>query len=210
MSEPSKKPNRTIESYSPAKPEILSMAEQIPQIKQIHEMTANSPIEIFHMPKMKLIGREIRSGGPIAKEKTNELWEMILENGDFDIIQNLPSVIPNSFMAWTGNYTEEDGTFSYIIGKFVPDSTPIPKGFTLRVLPETLVAKGIYGQGYSMVDIYKKWGYTDNYRLFGWNAELVFDDDPDEHDWSQFCEQKLWTNLSPVRQMEPEDKKREG
>lgn len=203
MSEPIENIPRNFSSKD--KLEINSMAEQIAQIKGINEMTANSSVEIYYMPKMKLVGREIRSGGPIAKEKTNELWAMILECGDFDIIQNLPSVIPNSFMTWTGNYTEEDGTFSYIIGRFVPEDTPVPKGFTLRVLPETLVAKGIYGQGYSMIDVYKSWGYTDNYRLFGWNAELIFDEDPDEHDWLNFCEQKLWTNMSPVRKIEPEE-----
>ncbi len=170
-------------------------------MKKINEIVANSnEVEIFEMPEMKLIGREIRCGGPdFLRNKENELWEIILEDGLFEIIKNLPSLIPKAFMAWTGNYTHEDGTFSYIIGKFVPMDTPIPKGFTARLLPSTLVVKGIYGQGYSMTETYEKWGYTNNYEIYGWNAELVFEDDPDEHDWLHFCEQKLWTNIMPIK-----------
>ncbi len=52
--------------------------------------------------------------------------------------------------------------------------TPVPKGFAFRVLPATFVAKGIYDQGYSMVDVFKKMGYTQNYDLRGWNAEVYF------------------------------------
>jgi|GEM_PF-924912 len=173
-------------------------------MKRINEMVANiNEVEIFEMPPMKLIGRETRLGGRggFLKDKDKELWADILNDGSFETIKNLPSIIPGAFMAWTGNYTDEDETFSYIIGTFVPIDTPLPRGFTARLLPETLVAKGIYGQEYSMTDIYKSWGYTQNYELFGWNAELIFDDDPDEHDWLHFCEQKLWTNISPVKKL---------
>lgn len=170
-------------------------------MKHIREMAANiDQVVIFEMPEMKLIGRETRCGGPdFLSGKAEELWEIILEDGSFETIRHLPSIIPGAMMAWTGNYTEEDRTYSYIIGKFVPSDTPVPKGFTGRVLPETLVAKGIYGQEYSMISIYKSWGYTQNYELFGWNAEVVFDSDPDPHDWKHFCRKKQWTNISPVR-----------
>jgi hypothetical protein len=167
------------------------------EIKDIKDMRANiNEVKIYKMPRIKLIGRETRLGGcGFLNGKEKELWETIIEDGSFDIIKNLPSIIPESFMTWTGNYTGEDGTFSYIIGKFVPMDVPVPRGFTARLLPETLVAKGIYGQGYSMIDIYKSWGYTQNYELYGWNAELIFDDDPDEHDWVNFYKQQFWTYL---------------
>ncbi|HWT73514.1 MAG TPA: effector binding domain-containing protein [Mobilitalea sp.] len=173
-------------------------------MKKINEMTANiDEVEIFEMPQMKLVGREVRCGGPdFLRNKASELWEIILEDGSFEIIKNLPSIIPGAMMAWTGNYTEEDETYSYIIGKFVPFDTQVPKGFSGRILPETLVAKGIYGQGYSIINTYKSWGYTKNYELFGWNAEVVFEDDPDIHDWEHFCEKKQWTNISPVKKLD--------
>ncbi|HBL84370.1 MAG: hypothetical protein A2Y17_04920 [Clostridiales bacterium GWF2_38_85] len=211
MSKPNKNRTTTPESYHPKTPEIVNMMKKASEIKikSIEDMRANvNEVEILKMPQMKLIGRETRLGGRggFLKGKDKEIWETILEDGSFDTIQKLPYIIPKSFMAWTGNYTNEDGTFAYIIGKFVPMDTPVPRGFTARLLPETLVAKGIYGQGYSMIDIYKNWGYTQNYDLFGWNAELIFDDDPDEHDWLNFCEQKLWTNLSPVKKVDIENK----
>lgn len=173
-------------------------------MKQIREMAANvNEVEIFEMPQMKLIGKEIRCGGPdFLNHKADELWETILEDGSFETIRRLPSVIPGAMMAWTGNYTGEDGTYSYIIGKFVPFDTPVSKGFTGRVLPATLVAKGIYGKEYSMIETYKNWGYTQNYDLFGWNAEVVFEDDPDRHDWHNFCRDKKWTTISPVKKIE--------
>lgn len=159
-------------------------------MKKISELVANvNEVEICEMPEVKLIGKEMRGGGVLGNTAP-ELWKLCFEDGSIDVIRNLPSIIPKSLLGWNGNYTAEDDSYSNIVGILAPLDTPVPKGFTFRILPGTLVAKGIFGQGYSMIEVYKKMGYTQNYELRGWNAEIYFDDDPN-HD--------TWTNMSPVR-----------
>lgn len=159
-------------------------------MKKINELVANvHEVEICDMPELKLIGREIRCGGVIGN-RAPELWGICIEDGSLEVMKQLPSIIPNSILGWTGNYTEEDKSYSYIIGVFVSVETPVPRGFAFRILPPTLVAKGIYNEGYSMIETYKKMGYTQNYELRGWNAEIYFSEDPDR---------SKWTNISPVR-----------
>ncbi len=59
-------------------------------MKKISEMISNiDEVEIFEMPQMKLVGREVRCGGPdFLRNKASELWEIILEDGSFEIIKN--------------------------------------------------------------------------------------------------------------------------
>mgnify|MGYP000873578339 CR=1 FL=1 len=165
-------------------------------MKKISELKANVPeVEICEMPDIMLVGREIRCGGTLGflGNRAPELWDVCIQDGSLEVIKKLPSVIPHALLGWNGNYTEgDDQTFSYIVGALVPLGTPVPKGYACRILPATLVAKGIYGTGYAMIEVYKRWGYTQNYDLYGWNAELYFDSDPDPLQWSQ---------LSPVRRI---------
>jgi AraC-like DNA-binding protein len=157
-------------------------------VKKITELVANvNDVEIFEMPELMLIGKEIRYGGKLdfLGNRAPELWDLCIEDGSLDVIRALPSLIPNAIIGWNGNYTSEDETFSYIVGAFVPLGTPVPRGYACRILPATFVAKGIYDTGYAMIDTYKSWGYTQNYDLFGWNGELYFKDDPSPIKWSQ-------------------------
>ena len=160
-------------------------------MKQINELKANTEIEIFEMPEIKIIGKEIRSGGFLG-DTNGELWDACIADKSIDIIKKLPSLIKKSILCWTGNYTEEDDTFSIIEGVFVPLDTSVPKGFTFRILPATLVAKGLYGEKYSFIKDIKEMGYVTNYDLRGWNAEIYFDDDPKG-------DKIEWTCISPIR-----------
>lgn len=166
------------------------------KVKKISDLAANVPeVEICEMPELMIIGKEIRYGGTLSflGNRAPEIWDVCIEDGSLEVIRKLPSVIPNALIGWNGNYTaNDDETFSYIVGAFVPLGTPVPKGYACRVLPATLVAKGIYDTGYSMIETYKSWGYTQNYDLYGWNGELYFKDDPDPTKWSQ---------ISPVRKI---------
>ncbi|MDD5189611.1 MAG: hypothetical protein PHE50_01050 [Dehalococcoidales bacterium] len=165
------------------------------QTKNITKLVANvNEVEIFEMPELMIIGKEIRYGGKLAflGNRARELWDICIQDGSLEIIKKLPSLIPEGLVGWNGNYTSEDGTFSYLVGAFVPLGTPVPSGYACRILPATLVAKGIYDTGYAMIDTYKSWGYTQNYDLFGWNAELYLINDPSPTKWSQ---------LSPVKKV---------
>jgi len=166
------------------------------KVKKITELVAHvNEVEIFEMPELMLIGKEIRYGGKLKflGNRAPELWSICVEDGSLAAIGELPSLIPNALIGWNGNYTpNDDETFSYIVGAFVPIGTTVPRGYACRILPATLVAKGIYGTGYEMIETYKSWGYTQNYDLFGWNGELYFSDDPDPMKWSQ---------ITPVRKV---------
>lgn len=171
-------------------------------MKNISELKENvNEIEIFEMPEMKIIGKEIRCGGFIGNI-VGELWDMCLEDGSIEILKAMPRIIPNALLGWSGNYTHEDKTYSYIVGVFVPLDTEVPKGFTFRILPPTLVGKGLFGGGYSFIGELKKQGYVTNYELRGWNVDLFFKDDPK-------TEKVTWTNLSPIRTITKTDFKEE-
>jgi predicted transcriptional regulator YdeE len=161
-------------------------------MKKINELKANvNEVEICEMPEVKLIGKEIRCGGVLGN-RAPELWDICIKEGSLEVIKNLTSIIPSTLLGWSGNYTDEDKSFSYIIGVFTSIDTPVPEGFAWRMLPATFVAKGIYGTGYAMVEAYTKMGYTQNYELLGWNSEIYFyKDDPEPF--------RKWSQLTPVR-----------
>jgi hypothetical protein len=121
-----------------------------------------------------------------------ELWQACIEDGSLEIIKKLPSLIPNSLIGWTGNYSHgDDNSASYVVGVFVPFDTPIPLGYACRILPATLVAKGIYGTAYpSVIETYEKMGYIHNSELFDWWGEIYFRDDPSP---------TMWSPLVPIR-----------
>lgn len=161
-------------------------------MKKINELKANvNEVEICEMPEVKIIGKEIRCGGVLGN-RAPELWNMCIKDGSLDAIKNLPSIITDVLLGWSGNYTDEDKSFSYIVGVLTSTDTPVPEGFAWRILPATSVAKGIYDTGYAMEAVYKEMGYTQNYELRGWNSEIYFyKDDPEPF--------QKWTQLTPVR-----------
>lgn len=167
-------------------------------IKPIGELVSGvDEIELFDMPELMLIGKEIRGGGVLGDHTPVDLWERCIADGTLDVLKNLPRVVSRALMGWSGNYTPEDKTYSYIVGVLAPLGTPVPEGMTFRVLPATLAAKGVYGKGYHMLEQVKKMGYDNNYGLCGWNIELNFEDDPDP--LPKPIDQ--WSVLSPVKKV---------
>lgn len=74
---------------------------------------------------------------------------------------------------WTCDYDAETDTFIYIVCVLTPADTPVPDRFIYRDIPETLCAKGIYGESMSeTLDRINANGYTTNWEPYGWNAEL--------------------------------------
>jgi AraC-like DNA-binding protein len=182
------------------------------KVKKITGLVANvNEVEIFEMPNMMLVGREIRTLGDVIILGSNgehvqlppgvkgnrapELWQACIEDGSLDVIRSLPSIIPDALIGWTGNYGYGDDTSaSYIVGAFVPFGTPIPLGYACRVLPATLIAKGIYGTGYpSVIEVYESWGYIrHNSELCNWWGEIYFKDDPVP---------TMWSPIVPIRKV---------
>ena len=132
-------------------------------------------VEVFQMPEIKVIGKEIRGGGFLGDAVAPVLWNRCIADGTIKELKAMPSYIPGALIGWSGNYTDEDKTYSYITGIFAPLDAPVPDGYTFRILPPTLVGKGRLAEGYHFLGELEKQGYATNYELRGWNAELLFD-----------------------------------
>ena len=174
------------------------------QVKKITQLVSGiNEVEIFEMPIIMLIGREIRTLGDtiilgdneehiqlpqgLKGNRAPELWQACIEDGSLDVIKKLPSIITNALIGWTGNFGYgEDTSASYIAGAFVPFGTPVPLGYACRVLPATIVAKGIHGTGYpSVIETYESLGYKrHDSEHFNWWGEIYFKDDPNPAMWS--------------------------
>lgn len=162
---------------------------EIPPILPVTEMRGGIPaVRLYRNPEIKIVGYEIRTSG-ILGDRIEELLARVRRDGLHARFRDLPRLVPAD-LGWSGNYTEEDQTFSYLVGCFVPLDFPVPPGWDWRTLPSGLIAKGIRGQGYRMVETYDSWGYTQNYDQRGWNADVFFDVDSDDG---------TWTNITPVR-----------
>ena len=55
----------------------------------------------------------------------------------------------------------------------VPADTPVPDGFSRRDIPETVSAKGLYGESVrETIERAKALGDTTSWEPYGWNCEL--------------------------------------
>lgn len=144
-------------------------------------------IEIAEMPNVILIGKAKRNS-QIAGAPA--FWGECYSKGIFEKLADLPRLIPNHLVGWSGDCVETednpDRDFTYMIGALVPMDTIIPDEFDYRVLRGTLVAKGILGmEMYEVIDRIRELGYEPSYGdNNGWNAELYIDGESDEDKWS--------------------------
>ena len=178
-------------------------------MKSVANLKTNmNEVEIFEMPNIMLVGREIRTLGDITilgsdmehaqlpsglkGNRAPELWQACIEDGSLDVIKKLPSIIPNALIGWTGDFSENNSA-SYIVGVFVPFGTPVPLGYACRVLPATLLAKGVFGTAYpAVIEVFEGWGYKHNAEQCNWWGEVYFEDDPNP---------EMWSGLVPIRKI---------
>ena len=94
------------------------------------------------------------------------------------VIKGLPLVINDSMVCWTGDSPGESNYYTYMPGIICPAGTPVPDGLDFRDLPQSFVAKGLYGdEVFDVIQKYKLLGYTTCYTDLGWNAKLFIGDD---------------------------------
>ncbi|MDR2716496.1 MAG: GyrI-like domain-containing protein [Treponema sp.] len=142
-------------------------------------------VEVFEMPSVIVIGRAKRNNEiKNSQISMGELWKECDSKDIFSKLSDLPRIIPNHCLGWTGDCPESDNpehNFTYMIGVFVPMNTPIPDGFDYRVLHKNLVGKGLFGKDMpETIDELKSLGYEPNWDdNNGWNSELYLDGEPD-------------------------------
>jgi hypothetical protein len=145
-------------------------------------------VEVFEMPNVFVVGVAKRNHQ--LQNGAGSLWGELFNNGTLKKLSELPRIIPNHLVGWTGDCCEDGSNpnrdFTYMVGAITPYDTPIPEGFDFRVLRFTLVGKGLLGQdmGEAIAELVKM-GYEPNYGdNNGWNAELYLDGEPNEDKWS--------------------------
>lgn len=149
-------------------------------MKNFQEIKAFEDVfEVFYLPKARIIGKEVRNGGSMGNTAPS-LWKEVFETGVSDVLLALPHVLKASLYGWTCDYDAETDTFSYIVCALTLADTPIPEGFVFKDIPETICAKGLYGEGMPQtIERINEYGYTTNWELYGWNAELYIQAEED-------------------------------
>ena len=167
-------------------------------MKEFFEIKAfEDKFEVYHLPKSRIIGKEVRNGGSIGNTAPI-LWREVFKSGAVDVLMALPHIHDKSMYGWTCDYDALTDTFIYIVCVLTPADTPVPEGFVYRDIPETLCAKGIYGEGMSeTIELINKAGYTTNWEPYGWNAEMYINDE-EENPPKQVNEPWHW--IVPVRE----------
>lgn len=154
--------------------------------------------EVYHLPASRIIGREVRNGGTIGNTAP-ALWAQVCNSGEYDTLLTLPRVLQDSTYGWTCEYDKKTDTFVYMVCTLTPADTPVPDGFTYRDIPETLCAKGLYGESVMQtLARAQEAGYANNWANCGWNAELYLrqeEDNPPRKD----CDPWRW--IVPVKKI---------
>ena len=144
--------------------------------REFSEITAfDDTFGIFHLPQARVIGKEVRNGGSIGNTAPT-LWNAVFSSGDAEILRTLPHILKDSLYGWTCDYDPQTDTFIYMVCALTPADTPIPAGFVYRDIPETLCAKGLYGEDmWKTLEHIRDTSYETNWEPYGWNAELYLD-----------------------------------
>ena len=166
-------------------------------MREFSEIKAfDDTLGIYHLPKVRVIGKEVRNGGTIGNTAP-ALWGEVFSSGAADILRALPQILDGSMYGWTCDYDPQTDTFIYMVCTLTPADTPVPDGFTYRDIPETLCAKGLYGEDMGKtLERIGDMGYETNWEPYGWNAELYLDAE-EEHPPKQA--DTPWHWMVPIR-----------
>jgi len=146
------------------------------EMKNINKLALSLPEkqEIFIMPDVRIIGvarKCLFESDDMGATPHDDYWNEFLSHGS--LTNNLPYVIKDSLVCWTGDSPQGSDYYTYMPGVICPANTPVPAGLDYRDLPASYVAKGVYGD--EVADVVKKFkpqGFVTCYTDLGWNAKL--------------------------------------
>jgi len=116
------------------------------------KMAILKKIEFINFGPYKIVGKEIRTKNeafnPIYKTEYQtipSLWQQCFSDGTYENLLKLsdyiPTEIPDDYIGYMRDYCEEDGTFTYVVGMFMKENTPIPHGYASYDIPSCTIAK---------------------------------------------------------------------
>lgn len=152
-------------------------------------------VEFYHLPAVRIIGREVRSGGQLGNTAP-QLWGEMYASGAMDTLFSLPQIVDKCTFGWTSDYDPATDTFCYMVCVMTPADPPVPDGMTGRDIPATDCAVGLFGEDVMQtVARVESVGYAPNWELCPWNAEVNFAAE-EENPPRQNC--MPWRSLVPV------------
>ncbi|WP_167957072.1 effector binding domain-containing protein [Anaerosporobacter faecicola] len=170
-------------------------------MKEIVEIKPfTTEFELVHLPACRIIGKEIRNGGKLGNTAP-KLWDEVYSTNVHSVLEKLPHLISKDLFGWTCEYDSETDTFIYIVCALTPMDTKVPDGFTYRDIPETICAKGLYGEDVGQtLQRAEKVGYQANWEKpgCGWNAEMYFHEEEENPPMESATQ---WHWLIPVVEM---------
>ena len=88
-------------------------------------------IEFESFGPYKIIGKAIRTK-PMTQDIPT-LWAQCFSDGTFDTLTNMkefcPPETPDAYQGFMRDFSNEDGSFTYLVGFFMKPDTPVPDGY---------------------------------------------------------------------------------
>jgi len=102
--------------------------------------------EVIKLPKMYVVGKEIRYSDEALNSDDNRLpgfWNICYEKNMFTALESQTEhVYDNAHVGVFLDWYLGDGDFSYIVGMLMKETAYFPEGYVARELPETDAAHG--------------------------------------------------------------------
>ncbi len=103
-------------------------------------------LEVKRLPKLKLVGKELRYNMEAHMKGDNRIpafWDKCFSDDTFSILEKQENyVYDNSYVGVMLDWDKGDGDFSYIIGMLMKDGLSVPEGYYCIDLDEADVAIG--------------------------------------------------------------------
>ena len=114
------------------------------RVKMATEMNEVVKVEVIRLPKLYIIGKEIRYSDEALNKGDNKLpafWEKCIKENVFTPLESQTDyVYDNSHAGVFLDWYLGDGDFTYIVGMLMKDDVTVPEGYVARELTETDVA----------------------------------------------------------------------
>lgn len=141
-------------------------------------MSKLTKIEFVNYGPYKIVGKEIRTS---ISQNIQKFWRQCFEEGMYDKLiamkEYIPTDILDDYVGYFRDYNETDESFTYVVGMFMNDGTPVPEGYVGYDIPESLIVKAwiqgeeveIYNNAYFLItEAIKQNGYDVDWNHFYW------------------------------------------
>jgi predicted transcriptional regulator YdeE len=98
--------------------------------------------EIKPLPTLRVIGKAVHPKMDMKENPIPAFWGQCFGDGTFGTLESLPSQIDSSYVGFMCDWTNPNGTFTYIVGMLFAADAPVPEGFTYWDCPASTAGIG--------------------------------------------------------------------